>query len=224
MEAKGSKSVLTWAALCLLREDLTFSGGENWEVTTVLVCQKKWPVIHPAPQFYLQAKCFPAPCAQKTDLPTYCVKTGVKPPQNYVFILFYPMTNRTILQTCSWPLPSISWGFSETPLGTLRDQLGESEHPLSSWAVRDQETVRDNPSDLAIKDWDQLSLWCIRSIGQRCLRWRWCMAALMPGGGSLTHLSLEGPGTPHTGKSASWQLLGYLHTESCGFRVLLYKW
>lgn len=89
------------------------------------------------------------------------------------------------------------------PLGTLQDQLGESEHPLSSRAVQHQVAVRNNPSDLAIKDWDQLSLCCIRSVGQRCLRRIGCTAALRQAGGSLTHLSLEGPGPPHTGQSAS---------------------
>lgn len=56
------------------------------------------------------------------------------------------------------------------PLGTLQDQLEESEHPLSSWAVQDQDAVRNNPSELAIKHWDQVPLLCIRSAGQRCLR------------------------------------------------------
>lgn len=54
------------------------------------------------------------------------------------------------------------------PLGTLQDQLEELEYPLSSRAVQDLEAVRNNPSEMAIKQGDQLSL-CIRSVGHRCL-------------------------------------------------------
>lgn len=49
---------------------------------------------------------------------------------------------------------------SHQPLGKLWDLLGQSERHPSSGAVQDQEVTRNNLSDLAIKDWDQLSLRC----------------------------------------------------------------